>query len=354
MTSFLSLARAMFLGFRRDRAALFFTILFPLLFLVLFGGVFKDSGPGRAKVLQVGPVAVLDQAVAADGQGLAEVLTITRTDDRSAALAKVRRGDYAAVVEQRGDQIVVDYSAADVVRAGTVRSVMTSLVDQANLAASGRPPSFALRTEQVEDRSLTAIQYVTPGILGWAIATGAGFAAASTLVSWRDKKILRRLRLAPVHIRSVIAARVVVSLGVALIQTAIFIAVASLPYFGLKLSHAWWMSIPLIMAGTLAFLSIGLLAGAKAKTMEAANVITNLIVLPMAFLSGSFVPIDASPAWIRTVSQIFPLRHLNDAMLDVMVRGRGPLDVLPQLGLLLGFAVVVSAVAARMFRWDDV
>ena len=80
----------------------------------------------------------------------------------------------------------------------------------------------------------------------------------------------------------------------------------------------------------------------------------NLVVMPMAFLSGSFFPLDNAPRWLRTVAEVFPLRHLNTAMLDVLVRGKGPVSVLPEMGILLGFAVVLSGLALRMFRWDNV
>ena len=144
---------------------------------------------------------------------------------------------------------------------------------------------------------------------------------------------LRRLTLSPVGVPTVIGARIVVSMGIALIQTAIFLAVGA-GFFGLKLSHYWWMSIPLILAGTLSFMSIGLLAGAKAKSMEAASAIANLITIPMAFLSGSFFPLDGAPGWLQGLAKVFPLRHLNTGMLDVMVRGKSPVSVLPEIGIL--------------------
>jgi ABC-2 type transport system permease protein len=349
-----SLSRAMTLGFVRDRGALFFTILFPLMFLLIFGVLFKDSGGDRSEVLQIGPVAVFDQMPADAREGLDEVLEVTRTDDRAGALEQVRKGDVDAAIEQQGGTVTLHYSAADPVTAGTVRGVLESVVQHANLAATGVPPSLTLQAEQVEDESIKPIQYMTPGLIGWAVAIGAAFGASMTLVTWRQKKILRRLRLAPVRTATVVTARVVVSVGIALVQLTIFIGIASTPYFGLKLTDSWWMAIPLVVAATLAFLSIGLLAGAWTKTPEAASAVTNLVILPMAFLSGSFFPLDNAPQWLRTVSQIFPLKHLNDAMLDVMVRGEGPASALPALGLLLGFALVVTAVATRVFRWDDV
>jgi ABC-2 type transport system permease protein len=125
-------------------------------------------------------------------------------------------------------------------------------------------------------------------------------------------------------------------------------------FFHLKLSQYWWMSIPLIMVGTLAFMAIGLLAGSRAKSDEAASAISNLITIPMAFLSGSFFPITIAPKWIQILAEVFPLRHLNDGMLDVMVRGKGPVAVLPQIGILLAFTVVISAVAALLFRWEEI
>jgi ABC-2 type transport system permease protein len=321
---------------------------------VLFGGLFKNAGISKSKVLEIGQVAVIDQVPQSARADLGKVLEVHQTGDSAAALESVRRGDYAAAIEQRGDTVVVHYSAADQVRAGSVRAILGSLVQQANLALAGTPPRFSVDAEQVEDKSLKTIQYFTPGLLGWAIATGATFGAALTLVTWRQKRILRRLRLSPVSTASVVGARVGVSIAIALIQTAIFIGVALIPYFGLQLSDYWWMSIPVVLVGTLAFLSIGLLAGAWAKTPEAANGIAQLIILPMAFLSGSFFPLDGAPRWLQLLSQVFPLRHMNQAMLDVMVRGKGPASVLPELGILAGFAIVVSLVATRLFRWDDV
>jgi ABC-2 type transport system permease protein len=350
-----SLSLAIARGFFRDRTALFFTILFPLMFLVLFGGIFKDQTASRSEVVQIGDVSLLDDIRPAARAQLDEVLKVDRTDDRAAALEQVRKGEVdAAIEEESGGRIVLHYSAADAVKAGTVRGLFNSLVQSGNLTRAGvTSPAYRLETAQVEDESLKTIQYITPGLLGWAVATGAMFGAALTLVTWRQKKLLRRLRLSPVGVSTIAAARVGVSIVIALVQTAIFIGVASIPYFGLRLSAYWWMAIPLIIVGTLSFLSLGLLAGSFSKTPEAATAIANLIVLPMAFLSGAFFPIEGAPPWLQTISRFLPLRHLVDGMQAVMVRGQGPGDVLPQVGILLGFGVVVSAIAVSLFRWED-
>src|SRR4029079_477701 len=122
----------------------------------------------------------------------------------------------------------------------------------------------------------------------------AAFGAAATLQGWRNSKLLRRLQLSPVSAGSWCGARVVVTVLIALVQMAIFLGLG-MSAFGLRLTGSWWMAVPLLVAGTLAFMSLGLLAGSIAKTQEGAVNLANFLVLPMAFLSGSFFPLEGAP-----------------------------------------------------------
>ena len=351
-TAFKSLALAMLKGFFRDKMAVFFAVIFPLMFLALFGGLLGGSGGSKIDVEQVGQVSVLDDAPKEVKDYLKESLDIHRTSDEKAAIRKVRKGDADAMITQRGDTLVVRFSQADQVKAATVQGTFQGIVQSANIAVTGQQPKYALEADQVEDDSLSTIQFFTPGLMGWAIASGATFGAATNLVVWRKNGLLRRLRLAPVPTWAVVLARIAVSVAIAAVQAAIFIGVG-VALFGLQLTGSWPMIVPLLTAGTLSFMAIGLLAGAVAKSEEAAVGIANFVVLPMAFLSGSFFPLDGAPGWVTAVSEVLPLKHLNEGMLDTMVRGEGPSSALLPILILLGFAVVVSAVASRVFRWDD-
>jgi ABC-2 type transport system permease protein len=346
MREFGSLSGAMFKGFFRDRVSVFFTFLFPLMFLVVFGLIFSNSGASKLQIGVVGDGPII-HALPADA------VEVQRFDSLEAGVEKVRAGDLPAVIAERGDEVVLRFAASDRTGAGTALGLINGVVSEANVTASGDPPRFSLRAEQVEDASLKPIQYLTPGLLSWSVATSAVFGSALTLVSWRRRQVLRRLWLAPTSAMSVLTSRLGVAFAVALVQAAVFILLASTPIFGLRLSGPWLLAVPLLAFGTLAFFAIGMLAGSFAKTEEAAGAVANLIVLPMAFLSGTFFPLEASPAWLQTVSQALPLRHLNDGMLDVMVRGQGADALITPVAVLLGFAVVVGALAFRLFRWDD-
>ena len=299
---------------------MFFAIVFPLMFLVLFGGLFGSQSQSKVELLQVGDVSFIDEMPTGEKAAFAETFEITRTDDLDAAIAEVKKGDADVAVEMQGDTLVAHYTQTDQVKAAVTQGVLQAFVDSTNVALSGRPPTYRLETERVEDDSLKPIQYVTPGLLGWAVAMSASFGAAATLNGWRNSKLLRRLQLSPVSTNTLVGARVSVTVGVALTQMAIFLGLG-VAAFGLQLTGAWPASVPLLVVGTLCFMSIGLLAGAVAKTTEGAVNMANFIVLPMSFLSGSFFPLDAAPEWLQAVAHVLPLWWLNEGMLDVMVRG---------------------------------
>jgi ABC-2 type transport system permease protein len=352
MNGFGALARAQWVGFWRDKQNWFWLMAFPLMFLVLFGFLFRDAGASKSTLTQIGSVAVIDQLPAEAKAQFNDLFEVTKTTDAAAALEEVRKGDIDAAVEQRGNEVILHYSQADQVTAATVRGTLSAFVDGANVAVSGQPPTFTLDATAVEDESLKPIQFIAPGLLGWAVAMGATFNAAMPFVTWRTNKLLRRIRLAPIRTEALVASRLLVSVAVALIQMVVFLAVG-VTLFDLQLSGSWWMAIPLLLCATLAFMAIGLIAGAVSKTAEAASGIVNVIILPMAFLSGSFIPLDQAPSWLQSISRVLPLGQLNEGLLDTMVRGEGPSSALLPMAILLGFALVFGLIAARLFRWED-
>jgi ABC-2 type transport system permease protein len=355
MTAFRALSLAIVKGFVRDRTSVFFALIFPLMFLVLFGGLFADPTQSKVDMIQVGDVSLVDDLPAGAKKAFDETFEVEHSDDLDDALSKVRKGDADVAIEMQGDTLVAHYTQTDQVKAAVTAGALRAFVDGTNVAqlsaAAGQEPTYDLRTERVEDDSLKTIQFYTPGLLGWAVAMSASFGAAATLQGWRQSKLIRRLQLAPVSTRTVVGARVGVTIGIALVQMAVFVGLAAAA-FGLTLTGSWWMAIPLLMVGTLCFMSIGLLAGAITKTTEGAVNAANFMVLPMAFLSGSFFPLDGAPGWLQKISLVLPLRHLNDGMLDVMVRGEGPGAALAPMAFLAVFAVVVTLVAARLFTWE--
>src|SRR6185436_18353045 len=114
MSAFKSLSMAMLKGFYRDKATLFFTFVFPLMFLVVFGLIFRDAGSEKLDIAVVGNGAVITTL---EDTGAVE---LHRFDNVDAAVRQVRDGDLPAVVIEQGDQITLRFAASDQAMAGTV------------------------------------------------------------------------------------------------------------------------------------------------------------------------------------------------------------------------------------------
>ncbi|MER7741898.1 ABC transporter permease [Streptomyces sp. NPDC096538] len=206
--------------------------------------------------------------------------------------------------------------------------------------------------QDVEETGRPYISYIAPGVLAWGVANAAVFGIAFTLMQWRRDDLLRLIRMTPTRLPTVLAARYVLALGVGLAQAMVFISVSLLPGFGLELHVRWPMAVPVLILGITAFLGIGVIIGTYADTPEAVAAVANFLMVPMAFLSGSFLPLDMMPPWLQTLSRALPLRYLNDAVAASLVGRGGWEEIAVGCGVLVAFTLVLGAVALRTFRWS--
>ncbi|MFR9725738.1 ABC transporter permease [Streptomyces sp. MS19] len=207
--------------------------------------------------------------------------------------------------------------------------------------------------QDVEESGRPYISYIAPGVLSWGVANAAVFGVGFTLMQWRRDDILRLIRMTPTPLGAVLGSRWVLAIGVGVVQAVVFVAVAMLPGFGLELDAGWPLALPVLVLGVSAFLALGAIVGAYCRTPEAVAAVANCLMVPMAFLSGSFYPLDAMPSWLQDISWVLPLRHLNDGVSAALTGSGGVGDIGLAAALLVGFAAVLGVVAFRTFRWSD-
>lgn len=207
--------------------------------------------------------------------------------------------------------------------------------------------------QEVEETGRPYISYIAPGVMSWGVANAAVFGIAFTLMQWRRDDLLRLIRLTPTPLTTVLASRYVLALVVGVVQAAVFVGVAMLPLFGLELDGRWPLVLPALVLGITAFLAIGVIVGTYANTPEAVAAIANCMMVPMAFLSGSFLPLDMMPSWLQSVSRVLPLRYLNDAASGALTGSGSPATIWIGCAALLGYALVFGAIGLKTFRWSN-
>ncbi|HQY31449.1 MAG TPA: ABC transporter permease, partial [Thermomicrobiales bacterium] len=226
-----------------------------------------------------------------------------------------------------------------------------SALNQILMGVAGSDSQVAITTQPIEALNISYIDFFVPGILAMALMNSGIIGLSTTFVTYREKGILRRIKVTPFSLTQFISARIVTALIIAVLQSVILLASGKI-LFGMTIRGNPLLILLTIIIGGLAFLSIGFAISGIARNTETAASYANLITFPMLFLSGVFFPIDSLPAWLQGITRLLPLRYLVDALREPIMRGKGISDSWISLLVLIGIAIVSMAIAVRFFKWD--
>jgi ABC-2 type transport system permease protein len=235
---------------------------------------------------------------------------------------------------------------------GPVSQVAVGAVRQTMIDVAGGPPPLPIEERPVTAQDVSFMDVFAPGILAMSLMNSGVIGLATAFVTYRERGILRRIRVTPFPLTSFILARVISQLLLAGLQAVILIGMAW-AFFGLHLRGNPLVLLLAIVAGALAFLAIGFAISGIAPNAETAASYANLVTFPMLFLSGIFFSMENAPAWLRPITKVLPLSYLVDALREPMSFGNGLSAIwLDLLALILTF-VIAMAIAVRFFRWDS-
>ena len=350
-------------SFVRDRAALFWTLAFPLIFIFLFGFIFQGSGGASLDLAWVDEDGSAASAQLRTAFAAAEGVELT-DDTQDAALASMQDGEidgvivvpagYGAALAAAGaggagpTQIEVFTDPSRQQLQGSIYQVVGSVLGIVNLG--GRPPLVVPSPQTVQTENLNFISYFVPSILALSVMQ-VGVFAAVPLVADREKGILKRLSATPLRRSQLVGANTVMRLIIALVQTVIIVGVGAV-FFGVEISGSLLLAAAFVALGAVSFLALGYVLASFTKTEEAANGITQVVQFPMMFLSGVFFPIEAMPQFLQSIARLIPLTYLADALRQVMVGGTAFAPLWVCAAVLLGWLVVCFAIASRKFQWQ--
>jgi ABC-type multidrug transport system permease subunit len=321
----------------REPEAVFWIFIFPILLAVGLGIAFRNRPPD---VLPVGATSMqLTQALAADSD-----LRATQMNEVAGKHALATGDILLLVVEQAGG---VDYEYDNTnPDARTARL----LADRAVQVAAGQQETVQSRNQLVHETGSRYIDFVVPGLLGMNLMGSAIWGLGFAIVEARQKKLLKRMVASPMPRWQYLASFLLSRLILLVIEVVAFLGFAGLvfgvPFRGSLLELAF-----LCVLTSVAFSALGLLISSRARTMEAASGLMNLVMLPMWILSGVFFSASRFPAVIQPFVRALPLTAANEAFRANMLQGVGLNHLMQQVAILLAWLVAPFLVSLRIFRW---
>jgi len=350
-------------GYVRNPVALFFSLIFPIILVLIFGAVFSNSGSAQVPVY----VDNLDHNSAASQEFLA---ALNQSGSVSITLVAPDTGNFSSFLDQQSADagiVIPQGFGADLANqtpvvvtvytnpsagsaAGIVMGAVQGVENGVNLGVVHASPIVSSNDQSLGSPSYHEIDYLVPGLIGFAILVGPMFSMVNISSSWKHDKLFRQLSLTPLKRSEWLAAALLWFISIAIIS-AVLLEVVGTVVFGAQVRLVWSM-VPFLIVGPVLFVSVGLLLGSVSDTPETAAVIGNVVTFPMMFLSGTFFPVSLFPSWLVPVAHALPLFYVIDGLNDAMLFHNAS-GALADAVIVLGIALVFFVAAIYAFRWRE-
>lgn len=348
--------------FLRNKQALFFTLFMPIIIMTIFGLIGFD----RPQTIAVGVVTTNPTESTKEFVGtLSDIDAFNVYEGSEEEERRALDDGERAVVLLVPDTLMPEEGRAPETQTITVLtnveqqqqsqiavSVLTQLLDKTTLAIAQAPQLFEIKTEEISSRNLRYIDFLLPGIVAMAVMQMAVFSVSFVFVDYKEKGILKRLLATPLKPYQFVGANVFTRLLVAVVQSAILIAVGVLLY-KTQVIGSYWLILLITILGSIMFLGLGFAISGLAKTVEAVPAIANLVVFPMLFLGGTFFPIDSMPEWLQGIVKFMPLSYFSHSLREVMTNDAGVSAISGDLYAMLAWSVIMVVLAMITFRFEE-
>jgi len=200
-----------------------------------------------------------------------------------------------------------------------------------------------------EYEGLNYANFLLPGGIGLIIIASAFIGMSTTLTTYRETGVLKRLRVTPLR-TSTLALSFALSQSIFIALGIVVLFVVGKIFFDVQVLGSWAALVGITVFGMFTFLALGSAIGSLSRSPRAANLISMLIYMPMLFLSDMFLPISVFPSGLQPICRALPLTPLNILLRDIVYGV--PLDEPWQLGIMAGWLVFGTVITVKFFRWE--
>jgi len=211
---------------------------------------------------------------------------------------------------------------------------------------------FGNNTVKVAGGRIDQTVFYVPGIMTLGIIAASFINLVISVVAQRETGVLKRRRATPVPASAIIAGRALTAVVASLAITVLLLAIGWL-FFGVHVpGHTAPALVVSVIVGTLAFCCMGFALASVIHDEDAAQPVTQAIMLPLYFISGVFLATAQLPRWLVDTGSVFPVRHLASALLTAYnphTKGAG--FAVTDLLIVAAWGVAGLVVALRRFSW---
>lgn len=351
--------------FFRDRLAIFFSVLFPLIFLFVFGALTNHNNKVSFSVALINKSSTIYSKEVVSAIKQSKVYKVDQSiTNLSQAKEKMGKNQLDSAIELPANfgqikpgqhipsgQVKVIYTVTQQSAGQTIVSLLPVTLKKLNVKFVPVSDPFTATGYQLSQKSLTQFDYTFSGLLGFTIVGIGIFGPVNVFPELKKQGILRRLHTTPLKVWQYFTATMFSQAITGAVAVAVQFIVA-ISVFHLSVVGNYFEILLFLILAIFMILGIGLAIGGWAKNERQAAPLSNIIIFPMLFLSGTFFPRYVMPEWLQTVTNYLPLTPVIDGLRMLSTEGKSLLQIGPQIGLIAIWLVVIYLIAFKVFKWE--
>lgn len=345
----------------RERIAIFWMFLYPLLLMLLLGAIFGHSGQANINL----GVVDLDRSPITSGvmsalksikaftvkTGNEDKLKNDLNNGKLNAVLVLNNGFYDSVKSGKSGSAIIFVDQSSQTVGDITYSAVSQVLDKIAQGMAQTPTLIEVQKKSVTSNELSFVDFIVPGVLAMTLMTSGLLGLSLEFVNYREKGILRRIKVSPLPLSRFLGSELAAALIMAIIQAVVLLSVGKL-VFKIHIRGNYLYIAVLVIIGAAAFLAAGFLLSSLTKSFKTAQMASNAIAFPMMFLSGVFFPLSILPNFLATVAKLLPLYYLGHAFREVMIQGKDLWAVRFDILVLIGMGLICFLVSIKLFRWE--
>jgi ABC-2 type transport system permease protein len=322
--------------FFRDRSALAWSVLLPVLIIIGFAYAFTEDNPEKFKVAMISST---QSSTAIEQFKLTRYVKFIDVDGIEENLSKIERHQVDLLFDVNTLSYWINKTSPN------------GYIVEKLLIAAYADSGQTLQQNMVAGGEVRYIDWVIPGVIAMNIMWGALFGIGYVIVRYRKMGVLKRLHATPVTSVEFLTAQIFSRLWLLLVVN-ILIYIGMDYFVGFRMEGSYFDLLLVFTLGCICLICCGLVVAARISSEEVANGILNLFSWPMMFFSGIWFSLEGAHPLMQKFALLLPLTHVTAAAREIMIDGAGLTQIADHL-LVLGLSsVVLLVIGARIFRWE--